>query len=261
MTKKAKNLNEQELEEIDDFNENAQMPISRFDIQEMMQTGMHLGHKTSKLNPKMSDFILGIRNTVHVIDLEKTAQELELALKFIEDLTKKGGNLLLVGTKTPLKDLVKKTAQECDRPYVTERWLGGAFTNFDVIIKRAQYFKDLLRQQEEGKFEKYTKKERIKIEKEINDLRGKFDGLKDLTKLPEAIFVCDAVKDGLALKEARMKGIKTIAIVDTNADPSLVDYPIPANDDAISAVSYILDQVKGVILKNKSEASNPKPAQ
>jgi small subunit ribosomal protein S2 len=219
--------------------------------EEMMAAGVHLGHRTSKLHPNMAEFVLGIRNTVHVIDLKKTAEYLEKALEFLQELTEKGGTLLLVGTKLPLKELVKNIARDCNLPYVAERWLGGTFTNFEVISKRAKYFKELKEKKEKGEFEKYTKKEQMKLEKELQDLAEKFEGIKDMEKLPEAVFICDIVKNKLALKEAKKKGIKVVAIVDTNADPTQVDYPIPANDDAISSVKYILEKVKEVIKKSK----------
>lgn len=225
--------------------------IPKIDIDEMAAAGVHLGHRTSKLHPKMENFIAGIRNTVHVIDLEKTVKCLEKALGFIATLSKEKKVLLFVGTKIPLKDLVKETAKDCHMPYVTERWLGGTFSNFKVITQRAQYFKNLQKEKKEGKLNKYTKKERLKIEKELVDLKTKFEGIQNMEQLPEAVFLCDIIKDNLALKEAKMKGIKTIALVDTNVDPTPVDYPIPANDDAISSVKYILEKVKETILKSK----------
>ncbi len=136
-------------------------------------------------------------------------------------------------------------------PYVTERWLGGTFTNFAVIQKRAKQYQELKDKKESGELAKYTKKERILIEKQLQDMQNKFAGIVSLQKLPEAVFICDIVKDDLALKEARMKNVKSIAIVDTNADPFLVDYPIPGNDDALPAVGYILEKVKETILKHK----------
>lgn len=217
---------------------------------EMMQAGVHLGHRTSKLHPKMESFVVGIRNTVHVIDLEKTEECLKKALEFISEIVKNRGVLLFVSTKIPLKHLVKEVALECKMPFVVERWLGGTFTNFSVIAKRADYYKQLKKDKEEGGLDKYTKKEKIKITRDFGKLKAKFEGIARLEKLPEAVFICDIVKDDLALKEAKMKGVKTIALVDTNADISLVDYPIPSNDDAISAVKYILELVKETILKN-----------
>ena len=220
-------------------------------VQDMADVGMHLGHRTSKLNPKMEDFVVGIKNTVHVIDLEKTAEYLKKALDFVEEVSKNKQVLMLVGTKPPLKRLVKSTAEEMQAPYVTERWLGGTLTNFDIITKRAQYLKLLESEKETGKLEKYTKKEQLKKEKELTDLSNKFGGIKNMSKTPDVVFICDIIKDDLALKEAKAKGIKTIAIIDTNGDPSLVDFPIPANDDAISSVRYILDRLKDVFLKHK----------
>jgi len=222
--------------------------IQGLDTDEMMQTGMHLGHRTSKLHPRMNDFVVGIRNTVHVIDLEKTAKHLQEALEFLKILKKEKKTLLLVGTKTPLKHLVAETAQACDIPYVTERWLGGTFTNFDIVRKRAEYFRDLKAKREKGELEKYTKKERVKMDEELQKLELKFGGIENMTNLPDVVFLCDIVKDDLPLKEAKMKNITTVGIVDTNADPLAVDYPIPANDDAISSVKYILDKIKEVMI-------------
>lgn len=221
------------------------------DIEEMMKKGVHLGHRVSKLHPKMEEFVLGVKNTSHIIDLEKTARQLKEALKFIAELREKEGTMLLVGTKIPLKNLVKEIAEDCQLPYVTERWLGGTFTNFKVIKERVEYFKKLAKDKKESEFEKYTKKEKQRIEKELKDLGQKFGGIKDLEKIPQAVFICDIIKDKLALKEAKAKGVVVIAIVDTNADPSLVDYPIAASDDAISSVRYILEKIAQVIKKAK----------
>ena len=220
-------------------------------VEEMAEAGLHFGHKTSKVHPKMLPYIFGTRNTIHLIDLEKTKEKLAEALRFIKNLVSEGKTILFVGTKVQINDLVEKLAKECDLPYVKERWLGGTFTNFPVIRKRVEHFLDLEKRKKEGDFEKYTKKERLKLERELENLEKKFGGIRNLEKLPEAVFVCDMVKDKLAIKEARRKGVKVIAIADTNADPTLADYPIPANDDAISSVKYILEKVKEVILKAK----------
>lgn len=221
------------------------------DIKEMMAGGCHLGHRTSKLHPKMERFVVGIRNTVHIIDLKKTVVLFEEALKFLVETAKEKKTILFVGTKPVINTLVREVAQECGFPYIDERWLGGTFSNFKVIAKRIEYFKELEQKQEKGGLEKYTKKEKIKIAKDLDGLRRKFEGIKNLDALPEAVFICDVRKDSLALKEAKMKGVKVVAIVDTNIDPDLIDYPIPANDDAISSVNYILEKVKEAIKKAK----------
>ncbi len=227
--------------------------IDKFNIdpEKMEKAGVHLGHRASRVHPKMKPYIEGVKNTIHIIDLEKTAEKLKDALKFIHTLVSEGKIILLVGTKIQIKDLVKDTAQKCGLPYVNERWLGGTLTNLGTILKRVDYFKNLEKEKAEGKLEKYTKKERIKIEKEFQKLKTKFEGIKTLDRLPDAVFVLDIRKDKLVVKEARMKGIKSIGICDTNVDPTLVDYPIPANDDAISSVKYILEKAAEVIKKAK----------
>jgi small subunit ribosomal protein S2 len=220
-------------------------------IQDMEEAGVNFGHRISRLHPKMKPYLSGVKSTTHLIDLEKTAEALENALEYVKKTISDKKVLVFIGTKIQIKDLIKETAEECELPYVCERWLGGAFTNFPVIKKRIDYLIELENAKKEGGWEKYTKKERIKINKEFEGLKTKFGGLKALTGLPEAIFVADIRKDDLAVKEAKMKGVKVIAICDTNVDPSQIDYPIPANDDAILSVKYILDKVKDTIIKSK----------
>jgi len=233
-----------------DFNINAE---------EMAQAGLHFGHKTSGVHPKMIPFLAGVRNAIHIIDLEKTKEKLEEALRFIRQLVLDNKILLVVGTKVQVKRLVEAFARELTLPYVTERWLGGTFTNFEIIKKRIAYFKELERKKKEGELEKYTKRERTKIDEELRDLEIKFGGIKNLERLPDAILVLDLKKDDLAVKEAIMKGIKIIAISHTNTDPTLADYPIPANDDAVSSVKYILDKIKEAILSTKLKTKSKKP--
>ncbi|MCX6737853.1 MAG: 30S ribosomal protein S2 [Candidatus Parcubacteria bacterium] len=201
----------------------------------------------------MKPYILGVKGSDHIniMDLEQTKLFLIKALDFVAELTKEGKTILLVGTKIPIKKLVRETAEACDLPYVVQRWIGGALTNFKIIRKRIDHFKDLEKKKESGELEKYTKKERLEFDKEINKLSVKFGGIKDMEKLPDALIVLDMCKDELAIKEAKMKEIKIIAIADTNVDPTKVDYPIPANDDAITSVKYILEKFKSVILENK----------
>jgi len=228
------------------------------DPKEMAQAGVHFGHRISRIHPKMKPYLWGARNGVHIIDLQQTAEKLSEALSFIRQLVSENKIILLVGTKVQFKEIVKDMAEVCGFPYVAERWLGGTFTNLDTILKRVRYFKDLEKKVAEGEIEKYTKKEQADIKEELQALKIKFEGIRNLTQLPDAIFVLDMKKDYLAVKEARMKNVKVIGICDTNVDPTLADYPIPANDDAISSVKYILEKVKEVVLKSKSRPKSEK---
>jgi len=218
----------------------AQDPV----IEEMIKAGLNFGHRTSKTHPKMRQYILGVRNTVHMFDLAKTKEKLQEALLYIQSLRAEGKTLLLVGTKIQIKNLVKETAAACGLPYVSERWIGGTFTNFGTIAKRIEYFRGLEQKKETGELEKYTKKEQLDIAEELKNLELHFGGIKNLSKLPDAVFICDLDKNQLVLKEAKGKGIPVIALVDTNIDPTLVDYIIPANDDAQSSVRYILGKIQ-----------------
>jgi small subunit ribosomal protein S2 len=223
----------------------------KINADEMLEAGLHFGHQASRCHPKMKPYIFGVRNTVHIIDLEKTAQKLEEALKLIQELVSEKKILMIVGTKVQAKDLVRKAAEECDLPYVSERWIGGTFTNFEIIKKRVDYFKDLERKKAAGEFEKYTKKEQMKLDEELGDLEIKFGGIKNLEKIPDVVFVLDMKKDKVAIIEARKKGIKIIAVADTNVDPDLADYPIPASDDSITSIKYTLEKVKEAVSKAK----------
>ena len=228
------------------------------DLEEMAKAGLQFGHRVSRRHPKMAPFLLSERNTIHIIDLKKTAQKLKEALKFIQELMAGNKILLFVGTKVQIKNLIKDIAAQCGMPYVAERWLGGTFTNFETISKRIEYFKDLEKKKAEGAFENYTKKEQAKIDQELKDLEEKFGGIKNLQSLPDAIFVVDIKKDEITVREAKKKEVKIIAIVHTNVDPTLADFPIPANDDSIYSVKYILEKVKEVIQKAQQEARSKK---
>lgn len=223
----------------------------KLNIDEMTEAGLQFGHRVSRLHPRMKPYVAGIKNNVNVLDLEKTAKELEKALKFISKLVAENKVLLFVGTKIQIKGITELVAKECGMPYVTQRWLGGSFTNFETIFKRVNYFKDLESKKATGALEKYTKKERMKIDKEIESLRTKFEGVKNMSKLPDAVLILDIKKDETCVREAKRKGILTIAICDTNTNPDTVDFPIPGNDDAISSVKYILEKVKETILNSK----------
>lgn len=220
-------------------------------VEEMQNAGVHFGHSISKLHPKVKSYVAGVKGSVHIFDLEKTAKEFENALKFISKLVSEGKTILFVGTKIQSRELVKNTAVSCGMPYVVDRWLGGTFTNFDTIAKRVQYFKDFENKKASGELEKYTKKERLMFDREMESLRHKFEGIRNMTKLPEAVFIFDMKKDITCAREAKRKGIAIIGIVDTNIDPSPVDYVIPANDDAISSIKYVLEKVQETVTNAK----------
>lgn len=225
---------------------NIEVKLSK-EVQEMTVAGLCFGHRVSKIHPKMKPYISGTRNGIHIINLEKTEEMLKEALDFLKQSKKDKKKFLLVGTKIQVRDLVKKAAGEANIPYVSGRWLGGTLTNFKIIRKRVDYFIDLEKQKETGALQKYTKKERVKFDRELKNLEVKFGGIKTLESKPDIIIVLDMKKDDIAVKEAKDQKIKVVAIADTNVNPILVDYPIPANDDAISSVQYIVDKIIEVI--------------
>jgi len=215
--------------------------------EEMAEAGLSMGHRASNAHPKMKPYICGMRNAVHIIDLERTKEKFEETLKFIKRIISEKKTLLFIGTKIQVKDLVKDVAKECDLPYVNERWLGGTLTNFGIISKRLEYFRDLDEKKKKGELKKYTKKEQHQFGVELQKLERQFGGIKKMIKLPEALLIVDVQKEKLAVKEARMKNIPVIGLCDTNADPSIIDYPIPANDDAITSLKLILGTITKVL--------------
>ncbi len=216
-------------------------------LEEMLKAGVHFGHRISKWNPQMESYIFTNRNNVHIIDLEKTRGKLNEALKFIQKIKAQKGVILFIGTKVSAKDITRQTAEKCQMPYVNERWLGGTLTNFKIISQRLEYFRDLEEKRKKGELKKYTKKEQHQFSVKLQKLEKQFGGIKEITKLPEALLVIDIQKEKLAVKEARMKGIPIIGLCDTNSDPSLIDYPIPVNDDAITSLKLILGTIAKVL--------------
>ncbi len=210
----------------------------------MEKAGVGFGHKVSRLHPKMKEYVSGVKNNVHVFDLEKTAKELEKALSFISKTISEGKTIIFVGTKIQLKAIIQEAATELNIPYVTERWLGGTFTNFETIQKRVNHFKDLEAKRASGELAKYTKREQLDFDREITKLKIKFEGIRNMVKLPDAVIIFGLEKDITCAREAKRKGIKIVSIVDTNVNPDIADYLIPANDDAISSVRYIIDKMK-----------------
>lgn len=217
-------------------------------VKEMFKAGVHFGHKKSNRHPKMEQYIYGLKNNIHIIDLEKTIENMEIALEFIEGIIKNGGKILFVGIRPQCQSLIEETAKNCKMPYVSLRWIGGLLTNFKTIRKRIDYFVDLEKKREEGGLKKYTKKEQKHFDKEIEKLKKNFNGIKDLKELPEAIFVLGVKEHITPIREAKIKKIPVIALVDTDSNPSLVDYVIPSNDEAISALQFMLNQIEKVII-------------
>ncbi len=231
--------------------------MKEISLLELLKSGAHFGHKASRWNPKMKPFIFTVRNNIHIIDLEKTRSGLQKAVGFAEEIAKKGGTILFVATKRQLRSIIRAKAEECGMPFIDLRWLGGTFTNFKTIQKTIRKLEKLQQRKDSPDFElQYTKKERLLIEREIEKLTKLFDGLKGMKRIPQAIFIADIHHDDIALTEARKMKVPIIAITDTNTDPSLVDYPIPANDDSTSAVELITSFVSTAIKTNKSAISS-----
>jgi small subunit ribosomal protein S2 len=213
-------------------------------VKELLQAGSHFGHQTRRWNPKMKPYIFGVRGGVHIIDLTKTINYLQDAVKFAGDVTEAGGKILFVGTKRQAAAIVKTEAEAAGQPYVTERWLGGMLTNFRTIQTRVKRLKELESGLESGDLaSKYNKREVGEMAEEAENLRRIFGGIKDMEQLPKALFVVDAGRDSIAINEARNLQIPVIAIADTNANPDLIDYVIPANDDAIKSIQVITHAV------------------
>ncbi len=231
---------------------------SNVDIKALFESGVHFGHKTSHWNPKMAPYIHSKRQESHIIDLVKTVDGLQVALPFLTRLASNGKQILFVGTKKHTKDIIRQTAVSINQPYMTERWLGGTLTNVATITKQIKKLKDLEKRMASGDLEKrYSKLEVQRFQEEIDDLNTKYGGIKDLNGKPGALFVIDVIGDMNAIKEAKTLAIPVVAVVDTNADPTLVDYVIPGNDDAIKGVQLILDYVSSAISEgiNSSKAT------
>lgn len=212
--------------------------------EEMFQEGLGLGHKAAKTHPRMKPYIDKVKDGVQLINLDKTIEKLDEALVFLKSAKKEGKEVLIVGTNPALRTIVKEAADDAGIFYVTERWIGGTLTNFKEIKRRIKYFNDLENKTKQEDFTKnYNKKERLVINKELERLKLKFGGIKKIEKSPEIIFIVDITKDEIALKEAIDTEKTIIAIVDTNSNPTDINYVIPANDDSVSSVKYILDKV------------------
>ena len=217
-------------------------------IKQLLEAGVHFGHPTKKWNPKMAEYIFTQRNGIHIVDLAKTVKKFEEAYNFVAELAQENGTMLFVGTKKQAAETMKEEAQRCGMYYVNVRWPGGMLTNFNTIRKSIKRLKDLEKMQADGTFDLLPKKEVAKLVKEMGDLEKAYGGIKDMDRLPSAVFVVDTRKEHIAVLEAKKLGIPVVAIVDTNCDPDDADYIIPGNDDAIRAIKLIAGALADAII-------------
>jgi small subunit ribosomal protein S2 len=212
-------------------------------MKELLEAGVHFGHQTKRWNPKMKEYIFGERNGIYIIDLQKTLKMFKEASKFVQDLAAEGRIILFVGTKRQAQDAISEEAQRCSMFYVNQRWLGGLLTNWVTVQKSVKRLKELDEMATDGRYDLLPKKEVIKLERERKHLQANLAGIKNMTRLPDAIFVIDSNKEQIAVRESRKLGIPVVAVVDTNCDPSEVDYVIPGNDDALRAIRLFTSKI------------------
>ncbi len=212
-------------------------------MKELLEAGVHFGHRTRRWHPKMRSYIFTERNGIHIIDLQQTITRLQEACEGVKEVTSEGGVILFVGTKRQAQDTIAQAAESCGMPYVNQRWLGGTLTNFRTIRRRIDYLLDLEARYERGDFEGLPKKEALGIQREMERLNRRFGGIKEMRRLPDMIFIVDIHREDIAVREAEKLGIPILAMVDTNCDPDPIDYIIPANDDAIRAIRLITEKV------------------
>lgn len=223
-------------------------------ITELLQAGVHFGHQRGRWHPKMKPFIFAERNGVHIIDLEATMAKLEEAASFAEQIGANGGTVLFVGTKSQGKAIIEKYARQAEMPFIKERWVGGLFTNYANVGKLIKKYRSLKEQRDSGALAKYTKKEQSEFAKEIERLEKMVGGLENMTRLPDAVFILDAKREKTAMLEAKTRRIPIISFSDTNIDPDDIDYPIPANDDAISSIDIITRTIAEAVNYGKVKA-------
>jgi small subunit ribosomal protein S2 len=221
-----------------------------------LEAGLHLGRVRRKTHPKMEPYLLPTKGEIQIIDISKSLEMLDKALEFISEITKKGGIILLVGIHPTARSLLVEFGKKFSFPYVVERWLGGTLTNFKVISGRIQYLKDLEAKIASGEIAHYTKKERMKINQEAKQLAEKFEGLRNMTKLPDAVFLIGMERHSTCVREARRMGIPIIALCNSNDDPTLADYPIPGNDLSSNSIKFILQEIEKVLQNPKNSESN-----
>lgn len=220
-------------------------------MKQLLESGVHFGHQTRRWNPKMKPYIFAERNGIYIVDLQKTVKGLEKAYDFLREVSKGGGSVLFVGTKRQAQETIAEEAQRCGQFYINQRWLGGLLTNFQTIARRVRYMIRLQEMEESGEFERYPKKEVIKLRKERAKLEKYLSGIRDMKDIPDALYLVDPRREEIAVKEAHKLGIPVIAIVDTNCDPELINFPIPGNDDAIRAIKLITSLMANAIIEGR----------
>jgi len=220
-------------------------------IKQLLEAGVHFGHQTKRWNPKMAKFIFDQRSGIYIIDLEKTEEYLNKARDFLLELASKGEVILFVGTKRQAKEVITQEATRCGMYYVSERWLGGLLTNFPTIQKSISRLKEIERMKQEGEFSKFTKKEVAGLEKEKEKLNKNFGGIKNMEKLPQALFIVDVKKEETAVQEAKRLKIPIVALIDTNSNPENINYPIPGNDDAMKSISLVTKVVADAVMEGR----------
>ena len=234
--------------------------MANITMKELLEAGVHFGHQTKRWNPKMKEYIFGERNGIYIIDLQKTLKMFKEASKFIADLSSQGRIVLFVGTKRQAQDAVAEEAQRCNGFYVNQRWLGGLLTNWVTVQKSVKRLKELDDMATDGRYELLPKKEVIKLERERKHLQANLAGIKNMSRLPDAIFVIDSNKEQIAVREARKLGIPVVAVVDTNCDPSEVDYVIPGNDDALRAIRLFASKIADSVVEGAQLMSDKQAA-
>jgi len=221
-------------------------------MKELLESGVHFGHQTRRWNPKMSKFIFTARNGIHIIDLQKTMQRIKFAYNAMKELSEKGGTVLFVGTKKQAQSAIVKYSEQCEMFYVSERWLGGLLTNFKTVSNSIRRLKELEKMKETDSWDAETKKERLDLQRELDKKDKIFSGIKNMSKLPDALFIIDPKRESIAVSEAQKLGIPIFSVVDTNCDPDEIDYPVPGNDDAIRAIALFLRVMANAIVEGKT---------
>jgi small subunit ribosomal protein S2 len=235
--------------------------LANITMKELLEAGVHFGHQTKRWNPRMKEFIFGERNGIYIIDLQKTLKMFKEASKFVQDMAGEGKLVLFVGTKRQAQDAIAEEAQRCGMFYINQRWLGGLLTNWVTVQKSVKRLKELDEMATDGRYELLPKKEVIKLERERKHLQANLAGIKNLNRLPDAIFVIDSNKEQIAVREARKLGIPVVAVVDTNCDPSEVDYVIPGNDDALRAIRLFASKIADSVVEGAQAATDKQAAE